>query len=174
MSRQAVLKLYKDILRYGETLRFTNKKYFQYRIRTAFKDNKDLMDEETIDFQLKSYKRYLDYSNVPTLEETDLEEQFVRGSGPGGQATNKTNNAVVLKHKPTGFVVKCHETRSMWDNKKRAREIMITKLDNLLNKENSIEAQIRALEKKRQASRDYKKKKLAEMKKAFREREGLT
>ncbi|EZA54354.1 probable peptide chain release factor C12orf65 homolog, mitochondrial [Ooceraea biroi] len=122
----------------------------------------------------KSYKRYLDYSNVPTLEETDLEEQFVRGSGPGGQATNKTNNAVVLKHKPTGFVVKCHETRSMWDNKKRAREIMITKLDNLLNKENSIEAQIRALEKKRQASRDYKKKKLAEMKKAFREREGLT
>ncbi|XP_011338623.2 uncharacterized protein LOC105280095 [Ooceraea biroi] len=59
MSRQAVLKLYKDILRYGETLRFTNKKYFQYRIRTAFKDNKDLMDEETIDFQLKKGMQFL-------------------------------------------------------------------------------------------------------------------
>lgn len=122
----------------------------------------------------KSYKRHLDYSNVPKLDEADLEEQFVRGSGPGGQATNKTSNAVVLKHKPTGIVVKCHETRSVWDNQKRAREIMITKLDNLLNKEHSIEAQIHGLEEKRSAHRDYKRRKLNEMKKAFQEREGLT
>ncbi|KYN40311.1 hypothetical protein ALC56_05256 [Trachymyrmex septentrionalis] len=214
MSRQVVLKLYKDILRYGETLKFTNKKYFRYRIRTAFITNKDLSDETAINFQLqkmliksvltcpnnifslvsrneffllgivfnyesiqvrnKSFKRYLDYSNVPKLDEADLEEQFIRGSGPGGQATNKTNNAVLLKHKPTGLVVKCHETRSQWDNKKRAREILITKLDNLLNKERSIEAQIHALEKKQQAQKEYKRKKLNEMKKAFREREGLT
>lgn len=40
------------------------------------------------------------------LSETELEEQFVRGSGPGGQATNKTNNCVVLKHIPSGIVVK--------------------------------------------------------------------
>jgi len=121
----------------------------------------------------KSYRRYLDYSNVPKLEEIDLEEQFVRGNGPGGQATNKTNNAVVLKHKPTGLVVKCHETRSVWSNQKRAREIMVTKLDNLFNKENSIKAQICILEKKQQMRKDYKRKKLAEMKKAFQEREGL-
>lgn len=122
----------------------------------------------------KSFKRYLDYSNVPKLNEVDLEEQFIRGSGPGGQATNKTNNAVLLKHKPTGLVVKCHETRSQWDNRKRAREILVTKLDNLLNKERSIEAQIRALEEKQQIRKDYKRRKLNEMKKAFREREGLT
>ncbi|XP_012229299.1 mitochondrial translation release factor in rescue [Linepithema humile] len=122
----------------------------------------------------KSFKRHLDYSNVPKLDEADLEEQFIRGSGPGGQATNKTNNAVLLKHKPTGLVVKCHETRSVWDNKKRAREIMVTKLDNLLNKEHSIEAQIRALEEKQRAQKDYKRRKLAEMKAAFREREDLT
>ncbi|XP_071630049.1 mitochondrial ribosome and complex I assembly factor AltMIEF1-like isoform X2 [Temnothorax longispinosus] len=53
MSRQAVLRLYKDILRYGETLRLTNKKYFRYRIQTAFRNNKNLSDEATIDFQLK-------------------------------------------------------------------------------------------------------------------------
>lgn len=122
----------------------------------------------------KSYKRYLDYSKVPKLEEADLEEQFVRGSGPGGQATNKTNNAVVLRHIPTGLIVKCHETRSVWDNQKRAREIMVTKLDNLLNKELSVEAQISALQKKQQARRDYKRRKREEMKKVFREREGLT
>lgn len=43
---------------------------------------------------------------LPVLNEEDLEEQFVRGSGPGGQATNKTSNCVVLKHVPTGVVVK--------------------------------------------------------------------
>lgn len=129
---------------------------------------------ESVQVRSKSFKHHLDYSNVPKLDEADLEEQFIRGSGPGGQATNKTNNAVLLKHKPTGLVVKCHETRSQWENKKRAREILVTKLDNLLNKERSIETQIRALEKKRQSQRDYKRRKLNEMKKAFREREGLT
>lgn len=129
---------------------------------------------ENMTIRSKSFKRHLDYSKVPKLDEADLEEQFIRGSGPGGQATNKTNNAVLLKHKPTGLVVKCHETRSLWDNKKRAREIMVTKLDNLLNKEHSIEAQIQILEKKQQIQKDYKRRKLAEMKKAFQEREGLT
>lgn len=47
--------------------------------------------------------------DLPLLNEEDLEEQFVRGSGPGGQATNKTSNCVVLKHTPTGVVVKVCE-----------------------------------------------------------------
>lgn len=41
-----------------------------------------------------------------SLEESELEEQFVKGHGPGGQATNKTSNCVVLKHIPSGLVVK--------------------------------------------------------------------
>lgn len=44
--------------------------------------------------------------DLPVLNEDDLEEQFVRGSGPGGQATNKTSNCVVLRHIPSGIVVK--------------------------------------------------------------------
>lgn len=47
-----------------------------------------------------------DLIDLPVLDEEELEEQFVRGSGPGGQATNKTSNCVVLKHIPTGIVVK--------------------------------------------------------------------
>ena len=42
----------------------------------------------------------------PELNEDELEEKFVRGHGPGGQALQKTSNAVVLKHIPTGIVVK--------------------------------------------------------------------
>ena len=40
------------------------------------------------------------------LKEEELEETFVRGSGPGGQSVNQTANCVVLKHKPSGIVVK--------------------------------------------------------------------
>ena len=47
-------------------------------------------------------KYNIDRSNVPIVAEMDVEEQFVRGHGPGGQAVNKTNNCVVLKHFPTG------------------------------------------------------------------------
>lgn len=47
--------------------------------------------------------------DLPVLNEDDLREQFVRGSGPGGQATNKTSNCVVLKHTPSGIVVKVCE-----------------------------------------------------------------
>lgn len=123
--------------------------------------------------RLKSFKRYLDYSKVPTLDENDLEEKFVRGSGPGGQATNKTSNAVSLKHKPTGIVVKCHETRSLLKNQQRAREIMITKLDNLLNGDQSIEHQEYLLKKKLSLKKQQRQKKLAELKESFKIREGL-
>ncbi|CAL1685028.1 unnamed protein product [Lasius platythorax] len=64
MSRQSILKLYKDILRYGETLRFTNKGYFRHRIRVAFKDNKDLTDEAMVDFQLKKGMKLLEAKRV--------------------------------------------------------------------------------------------------------------
>lgn len=151
------------------------------RIHATIKCNQSLVSgvttncmQKNVQIRNKSYKHYLDYSNVPKLNEADLEENFVRGTGPGGQSVNKTNNAVMLKHKPTGLVVRCHETRSLWDNQKRAREILITKLDNLLNKEFSIEAQICAIQKKQLARKESKRKKLAEMKKAFKEREGLT
>lgn len=99
-----------------------------------------------ISFRWKSYSRYLDRSKVPVLKEDDLEEKFVRGNGPGGQATNKTNNAVVLKHKPSGLVAKCHETRSLDQNRRIAREKLVTKLDNLMNGEDSLERQLRRLE----------------------------
>lgn len=64
MSRQAILKLYKDILRYGETLKFTNKGYFRHRIRVAFKNNKDLNDKTIIDFQLKKGMKFLEAKRV--------------------------------------------------------------------------------------------------------------
>ncbi|KAG7480972.1 hypothetical protein MATL_G00061960 [Megalops atlanticus] len=107
-----------------------------------------------------------DCLELPVLNEDELEEQFVRGSGPGGQATNKTSNCVVLKHIPSGIVVKCHQTRSMETNRKRAREIMQEKLDVFYNGEDSNvlkqkkDAEWRKKEKKRKAKETLEKKKL--------------
>ena len=42
----------------------------------------------------------------PPLNEDELEEKFVQGSGPGGQNVNKLSNCVMLKHIPTGEVIK--------------------------------------------------------------------
>ena len=50
------------------------------------------------------------------------------GSGPGGQSINKTNNNVQLLHKPTGIQVKCQETRSLQQNRKIARKILLEKV----------------------------------------------
>lgn len=52
--------------------------------------------------RLISRKQY----KFPELLESDFQEQFVRGGGPGGQAVAKTNNCCVLKHLPTGIVVR--------------------------------------------------------------------
>ncbi|XP_072028997.1 uncharacterized protein [Amphiura filiformis] len=75
---------------------------------------------------------------LPELNEDELEEMFVRGSGPGGQSTNKTNNCVVVKHLPTGIVVKCHQTRSQLENRKIARLLLQEKLDLHYNGEDSV------------------------------------
>lgn len=123
--------------------------------------------------QPKSKKDKIDYSQVPQLDEKDLEEQFVRGSGPGGQATNKTNNCIVLKHKPTGIVVKCHLTRSASQNRKEARRLMVARLDERFNGENSVENQLKQLDGKKSATTSWKRKRLDEMKKAWKDRENI-
>ncbi|KAF8582080.1 hypothetical protein K439DRAFT_1392104 [Ramaria rubella] len=78
-------------------------------------------------------KRLRKQREVPRLDENDLEESFVRGSGPGGQSVNKTENCVQIVHKPTGLRVSCQETRSLDLNRRTARKLLIEKLDRVQN-----------------------------------------
>lgn len=59
-----------------------------------------------VSFRFFSVKKHIDYSQVPALNEQDLEEKQVKGSGPGGQKVNKTSSCIVLKHIPTGKTFK--------------------------------------------------------------------
>jgi hypothetical protein len=65
------------------------------------------------------------------LLDTDLIENFLKGSGPGGQKINKTSSAVQLKHIPTGIVVKYQDTRSREVNRKMARRILQDRIEEM-------------------------------------------
>ncbi|KAF9476325.1 hypothetical protein BDN70DRAFT_178493 [Pholiota conissans] len=98
---------------------------------------------------------------IPELREEDLEEQFVRGSGPGGQSINKTENNVQLLHKPTGLRVSCQDTRSLAQNRKLARRWLLEKLDKLVNPGLSKEELKAAKQRERERQRRKKAKKKA-------------
>ncbi|CAL1288306.1 unnamed protein product [Larinioides sclopetarius] len=115
------------------------------------------------------YKSSIDYSKFPKLEKKDIEEQFIQGHGPGGSNVNKSTNCVLLKHLPTGIVVKCHESRLLQENQKIARERLLSKLDEHYNGDMSVAAQKKRIEKKKQIARDSKNEKLRQLKKQFME-----
>jgi len=98
---------------------------------------------------LLSSSSSIDSSRVPALDEKELEEWYIKGSGPGGSNVNKRTNCCSIKHIPTGIVVKCHESRLLHQNRKLARKMMIEKLDNHLNGDMSVAAQKERLEQKR-------------------------
>jgi protein subunit release factor B len=59
------------------------------------------------------------------LHESDMDEQFIRASGHGGQKVNKTSVCVYLKHRPTGLEVKVDSSRQQGLNRFLARRRLI-------------------------------------------------
>lgn len=71
------------------------------------------------------------------LRERDLTEQFILGSGAGGQKINKTSSCVRLRHEPSGLSVKCGESRSREDNRFLARRLLCDAVEEKLHGERS-------------------------------------
>lgn len=77
------------------------------------------------------------------IESKDIDVYYTCGTGPGGQAINKTEVVAVVKHLPTGILVRCQATRSQQENKVIALEILASKL---LQKKRAEDAAARDLE----------------------------
>ncbi len=64
------------------------------------------------------------------VSEADLHEEFIRGSGAGGQKINKTNSCVQLTYLKKGWVFRSQDSRSREANRFFARRKLLEKLEN--------------------------------------------
>ncbi|GIW06713.1 MAG: peptide chain release factor 2 [Dehalococcoidia bacterium] len=62
------------------------------------------------------------------VNDEDLEIEFYRSSGAGGQNVQKVSTAVRMRHLPTGLVVTCQNERSQLQNKETALRILKSRL----------------------------------------------
>ena len=79
-------------------------------------------------FCLVEFVPQLPELNDIEIPETDLDTQFARAGGPGGQNVNKRETAVRIVHKPTNFSVHVTSERSQADNRAKGLEILKGKL----------------------------------------------
>ena len=95
-----------------------------------------------------------------SLNEAEIEEDFSRSSGPGGQNVNKVSTKVTLRHRPTGISVTVQDSRSQAANRESARERLLA----------AIQQAEQARENQARQAREKKRRQNAKRPRALKER----
>lgn len=90
------------------------------------------------------------------IDEKDINEQFIIGSGSGGQNLHKTASTVLLCYDKKNIQIKCQASRSQETNRYYARYRLCEKIDELINDAKSQKQ--KEIEKIRKQKRKRKKR----------------
>ena len=87
------------------------------------------------------------------IRESDLDENFARSSGPGGQNVNKASTAVTLRHVPSGISVTVQDSRSQAVNRKLARDRLVDAIESARERQRMVEIAKREKDRRRKSPR---------------------
>jgi peptide chain release factor len=120
-------------------------------LAASFAQKKD----RTVDLPTQIEERLLDLGT----SSADVDEQFVRGTGPGGQKINKVSSTVLLRHRPSGTEVRCQQERSQSANRRVAWEALCEKLETLRIEARAAAKSAREKERRRKRTKSPAQKK---------------
>jgi protein subunit release factor B len=92
------------------------------------------------------------------VQVSDIEEKFIRGSGPGGQKINKTSSTVWIRHRATGIEVRCQAERSQAANRERAWLEMCERLEARAKAARDAAQQLREKSRRQNRQKSYGQK----------------
>lgn len=87
-------------------------------------------------FALVDVIPFIENNYLGDISPDDLEITFTKSSGPGGQNVNKRETAVRITHIPTGLTVHSSSERNQELNRTKAMNLLISKLEVLIEKSN--------------------------------------